>query len=111
MFVSILTVNRSSQAEREKRMAAFRAAPPSSMNPARDREGVATGAEIENSSKSIPTRNRYSCMLLTKGVGAVGLNLTCADRVIIFEPSWNPSVDEQAVDRGKCVWMTRVGKY
>lgn len=43
-----------------------------------------------------------SCMLLTTQVGGVGLTLTGADRVIIFDPSWNPSTDAQAVDRA-CV--------
>ena len=31
--------------------------------------------------------------------GGVGLNLTAADRVIIYDPQWNPSKDTQAVDR------------
>ena len=38
-------------------------------------------------------------MLLTIGVGGVGLTLTGADRVVLFDPSWNPSIDRQAVDR------------
>jgi SNF2 family DNA or RNA helicase len=42
---------------------------------------------------------KYDCMLLTTGVGAVGLTLTGADRVVIFGPDWNPAVDNQAVDR------------
>ena len=29
----------------------------------------------------------------------VGLTLTAATRVIVFDPSWNPSSDDQAVDR------------
>eukprot|EP00049_Salpingoeca_infusionum_P002493 m.57583 g.57583 ORF g.57583 m.57583 type:complete len:527 (+) comp11607_c0_seq4:669-2249(+) len=37
--------------------------------------------------------------LLTTQVGGVGLTLTGADRVIIYDPSWNPSNDAQAVDR------------
>ena len=31
--------------------------------------------------------------LLTTQVGGVGLTLTGADRVVIFDPSWNPSTD------------------
>ena len=29
----------------------------------------------------------------------MGLTLTGADRAIIFDPGWNPSTDNQAVDR------------
>ena len=37
--------------------------------------------------------------LLTSQVGGLGLTLTAADRVIVVDPSWNPSTDNQAVDR------------
>ena len=42
---------------------------------------------------------RIKAFLLTTGVGSVGLTLTAATRVIIFDPDWNPSKDDQAVDR------------
>jgi len=29
----------------------------------------------------------------------VGLNLTAADTVILYDPWWNPAVEEQAIDR------------
>lgn len=45
------------------------------------------------------TGNDLFCLLLTTGVGGVGLNLTGADRVIVFDPSWNPMQDLQAIDR------------
>ncbi|KAJ5747953.1 uncharacterized protein N7511_009649 [Penicillium nucicola] len=37
--------------------------------------------------------------LLTTRVGGIGVNLTGADRVIIFDPDWNPSTDLQARER------------
>ncbi|KAK1158912.1 DNA excision repair protein ERCC-6-like, partial [Acipenser oxyrinchus oxyrinchus] len=45
-------------------------------------------------------KNRdYSVFLLTTQVGGLGLNLTAANRVVIFDPCWNPATDDQAVDR------------
>jgi DNA excision repair protein ERCC-6 len=37
--------------------------------------------------------------LLTTKVGGLGINLTGADRVIIYDPDWNPSTDLQARER------------
>ena len=42
--------------------------------------------------------------LLTSQVGGLGLTLTAADRVIVVDPSWNPSTDNQAVDRFAPSW-------
>ena len=35
--------------------------------------------------------------LLTTKVGGIGVNLTGADRVVIYDPDWNPSTDAQSV--------------
>jgi DNA excision repair protein ERCC-6 len=37
--------------------------------------------------------------LLTTRVGGLGINLTAANKVVIFDPDWNPMVDIQATDR------------
>ena len=38
-------------------------------------------------------------LLMTLGTGAVGLNLTVANRIHILEPQWNPTVESQAIGR------------
>lgn len=43
------------------------------------------------------TRDDLPVCLLTTGVGAHGLTITGADRVIIFDPTWNPAIEQQAV--------------
>lgn len=45
------------------------------------------------------TSTTIPVFLLTSQVGGLGLTLTAADRVIIVDPAWNPSVDNQSVDR------------
>ncbi|OMP11122.1 SNF2-related protein [Corchorus olitorius] len=45
--------------------------------------------------------------ILTTKVGGLGTNLTGADRVIIFDPDWNPSTDMQARERAWRVGQKR----
>lgn len=46
-------------------------------------------------------------MLLSLKAGGVGLNLTAADTVILFDPWWNPAVEEQATDRAHRIGQTK----
>jgi len=56
----------------------------------RDREALVN--KFQNDKK-------YSLFLMTLKVGGVGLNLTKADYVFIFDPWWNKSAENQAIDR------------
>lgn len=53
------------------------------------------------------TEERIFIMLLTVQSGGVGLNLVAADNVILFDPNWNPAVDQQAQDRAYRIGQTR----
>jgi SNF2 family DNA or RNA helicase len=45
------------------------------------------------------TSEQKKVFLISLRAGGTGLNLTSADNVIIFDPWWNPSVENQAIDR------------
>jgi superfamily II DNA or RNA helicase len=49
---------------------------------------------------------RVPVFLLSLRAGGLGINLTAADYVIIFDPWWNPAVERQAVDRSH-----RIGQH
>lgn len=52
--------------------------------------------------------------LISLKAGGVGLNLTAADTVILYDPWWNPAVEQQAIDRayrigqGKAVFVYKL---
>ncbi|KAL7551243.1 hypothetical protein ACHAWF_014429 [Thalassiosira exigua] len=41
----------------------------------------------------------YFCLLMTTRTGGVGLNITGANRVLLYDPDWNPQTDAQARER------------
>ena len=45
------------------------------------------------------TNGSVDLFLISLKAGGVGLNLTQADTVILYDPWWNPAVEDQAVDR------------
>ena len=42
---------------------------------------------------------KYKVFVMTLKTGGVGLNLTAADTIFIYDPWWNKTVENQAVDR------------
>ncbi|MDE5982966.1 MAG: DEAD/DEAH box helicase, partial [Duncaniella sp.] len=70
-----------------------------------DREGIyyasMTGSTRDRQSIVERFQNDRDCkvLLMTLKTGGVGLNLTSADTVFIFEPWWNKAAEEQAVNR------------
>lgn len=63
-------------------------------------------AERERRITQFQTDESYSVFLLTTQVGGVGITLTAANRVVIYDPSWNPATDAQAVDRAYRIGQT-----
>ncbi|XP_047315447.1 protein CHROMATIN REMODELING 8 isoform X2 [Impatiens glandulifera] len=51
--------------------------------------------------------NDVFIFILTTKVGGLGTNLTGANRVVIFDPDWNPSTDMQARERAWRIGQTR----
>lgn len=50
---------------------------------------------------------RVPVFLISTKAGGTGLNLTAADTVIVFDPWWNPSVENQAIDRAHRIGQTQ----
>lgn len=50
---------------------------------------------------------KISLFLISLKAGGTGLNLTSADTVIIYDPWWNPAVENQAIDRAHRIGQTK----
>ncbi|KAJ1691050.1 hypothetical protein LUZ63_015205 [Rhynchospora breviuscula] len=70
-------------------------------------DGNTKFAEREKIVKEFQEDNGPAIFLLTTQVGGLGLTLTRADRVIVVDPFWNPSVDNQCVERPHRIGQTK----
>nr|CBH09283.1 putative DNA excision repair protein ERCC-6 [Heliconius melpomene] len=62
-------------------------------------DGSVSVAQRQNLIKTFNENAKYLVFLATTRVGGLGVNLTGADRVIIYDPDWNPATDNQAKER------------
>merc|ERR1711970_302736 len=56
---------------------------------------------------SFQQNDEIFAFLLSTRAGGLGINLTAADTVIFYESDWNPTVDQQAMDRAHRLGQTR----
>ncbi|ETO76638.1 hypothetical protein F444_07976 [Phytophthora nicotianae P1976] len=77
--------------------------------PAKDREQVVRNFQQQEDSldRGPVVGPPLDVLLLSLRTGGLGLNLTAAAHVFIMEPSWNPSLERQAIDRAHRFGQTR----
>ncbi|KAG6977274.1 hypothetical protein JG688_00000536 [Phytophthora aleatoria] len=77
--------------------------------PAKDREQVVRNFQQQEDSldRGPVVGPLLDVLLLSLRTGGLGLNLTAAAHVFIMEPSWNPSLERQAIDRAHRFGQTR----
>ncbi|EEB08972.1 ATP-dependent DNA helicase Rhp16b [Schizosaccharomyces japonicus yFS275] len=62
-------------------------------------DGQMKNKDREDALNKLRTKSEVQVLLCSLKCGALGLNLTCASRVILLDVWWNPAVEEQAIDR------------
>ena len=62
-------------------------------------DGSIAQTEREQKIKEFNQDEDVFCFLLSTRAGGLGINLTAADTVIIYDSDWNPQIDLQAQDR------------
>ncbi|EFO63440.1 Transcriptional regulator ATRX, putative [Giardia lamblia P15] len=56
-------------------------------------------SERDKICKSFNANKKYTALLISIKLGSMGLNLTGANRVILFAPAWSLQIEEQAIAR------------
>lgn len=62
-------------------------------------DGAKSPDEKTRALEKIKSDPKCTVLLISLKCGSVGLNLTCCSRVILMDPWWNPSIENQAFDR------------
>jgi SNF2 family DNA or RNA helicase len=62
-------------------------------------DGTMTGKRKDTALQKFREEKDLNVLLVSLKCGAVGLNLTCANHVIMLDVWWNPAIENQAIDR------------
>lgn len=71
-------------------------------------DGGVSQADRQEQIKLFNTEKEVRLFLLSTRAGGLGINLTAADTVVIFDSDWNPQQDLQAQDRAHRIGQTKV---
>lgn len=70
-------------------------------------DGSTSQADRQETIDDFNTPEGPPIFLLSTRAGGLGINLTAADTVILFDSDWNPQIDLQAIDRAHRIGQTR----
>ncbi|TPX30674.1 hypothetical protein SmJEL517_g05813 [Synchytrium microbalum] len=70
-------------------------------------DGSMTSQAREDALKKFRTDPKRRILLISLGCGSVGLNLTCANRIVLLDLWWNPALEQQAIDRVHRIGQTK----
>lgn len=71
-------------------------------------DGGVSQTDRQQQIKAFNTEKDVKLFLLSTRAGGLGINLTAADTVVIFDSDWNPQQDLQAQDRAHRIGQTKV---
>jgi SNF2 family DNA or RNA helicase len=70
-------------------------------------DGTMSLAAREKALHEFETRHDVRVMLMSLKAAGLGVNLVCANHVLLLDVWWNPTVEEQAIDRSHRIGQTR----
>merc|ERR1712157_705258 len=70
-------------------------------------DGSSKISERRDMVNDFQNRDDIFAFLLSTRAGGLGINLTAADTVIFYDSDWNPTVDQQAMDRAHRLGQTK----
>ena len=70
-------------------------------------DGTMNVTQREMAISDFQTEPSVTVMLMSLKAAALGLNLVCANHVVFLDPWFNPTIEEQAIDRAHRIGQTR----